>query len=170
MSNSVFSKDAPAEVISEGEGEGENEDDGPLEDVDHCDPSKSTGNYEYVQGEVLFKQVANKFRVEQGELIETVTVSLERFEGRKGAFLFVRLANKTLLFTGILVGSVSSMLKINDSSRNVELSGLLEVKGGMPSGLSKVKIQFREEADGEAFEKSWGLALLATVGSPSGGE
>lgn len=77
------------------------------------DPSKSTVSYDYKQElEVITTVKASKYKKDQGNLIETVLVSVAR-KNSLYVILVSLSATKRAIFTGLILPNKSTVRKIN---------------------------------------------------------
>ena len=67
---------------------------------------------------MLFKDTA-KFRQTGKETLENVTVSIEKLPQSKSVYFFVRLANKSIIFTATILQKTTEVRILNNSSRNL---------------------------------------------------
>lgn len=74
-----------------------------------------------------------------------MVVSVERFDGKSDKFLFVRMSNKCIAFSGKILMGVTESRVLNSSSKNVEVKKILLCGEhvGKPE-LTLLKLQFKD--------------------------
>lgn len=106
------------------------------------DQSKSKGKFEYKEEtKVLFSGKAHKYKKNNGDLVESVEVIIQKDEKSLLNILIVRLsATKHNIFTGFLLKSASSIRTINNKKENVEVSAFL-IQKNKPLEKCQLKLQ-----------------------------
>jgi hypothetical protein len=78
---------------------------------------------------------------------------LEQFSDNPTVYLFIRMANKVIGFSGRLLPKATQIRVLNNSSKNIEISKILECGENVKSPeLCLLKLQFRDEQSGQKFK------------------
>jgi hypothetical protein len=86
--------------------------------------------------------------------MENIVISIEKFETSEDRFLYVRMPNKCIAFSGKFMKNFTEHRILNNSVKNFEIKKLLLVRENVQPVFVKVKIQFKEESVGERFKKA----------------
>ena len=121
---------------------------------DDANPLLSDKKFDYAPIQTIFKAPATKFREDGKDVMENVTISIEKFESAPDVLLNVRMPNKCIAFGGKLIENITTARFVSSGTKNVGLTKIFKsgVNEGQPA-FSSVKIQFKDDVTGDQFKK-----------------